>query len=325
MVEGEEAGGAEGEEAKNGVVPDDAQSFEAKLLKEAILRSSPQDERPAEVERVRWSKVKERLRPTQSALGYDWCFYKLKNFTSEAAAQRYMDSKPVPYVQRGKNKYVVDHHHTLAALELFCSSTSTDLYITMELIRQFDDSEKNSLTEEAFWGLMEGKGWAFLRDESYNRTVTSNLPTDFTLCSFRNDIFRSMGGFARVYEVLKRGKELDDMLFFEFRWGFFFWLHRNDTFSLWSDKRLLRGFQRCVQLVSSIDSEEYAGEARAGTLKVKDCIFLSQQVIEPAYQLLSFYLRNLALAYDNLKGKDKVVPGLHDLFGQDTLPGKVVR
>ena len=86
---------------------------------------------------------------------------------------------------------------------------------------------------------------------------------------------------------------------------------------------------------------------------MKDCIFLSQQVIEPAYQLLSFYLRNLALACaclcaplslppqqpppppqlrltraradDNLKGKDRIVPGLHDLFGQDSLPGRVVR
>jgi hypothetical protein len=42
-------------------------------------------------------------------------FYKLQQFTSEAAAQRYMDSKPVPYVQRGSKKYIVDHHHTLGA------------------------------------------------------------------------------------------------------------------------------------------------------------------------------------------------------------------
>jgi len=234
---------AEAEEAEEeDLVAAEALSFEAKLLKEAIARSqlSTQEEKAPEVERVRWSKVREKLRPTQSALGYDWCFYKLKNFTSEAAAQRYMDSKarpasrpaaptagadfpplaqPVPYVQRGKNKYVVDHHHTLAALELFCKSTETDLYVTMERIRQFDKSEQNSLTDEAFWGVMEGKGWAFLRDENYNRSSVTDLPLDFALSSFRNDIYRSMGGFARVYEVLKRGKELDDMLFFEFRWG----------------------------------------------------------------------------------------------------------
>jgi len=242
----------------------------------------------------------------------------------------------------GKNKYVVDHHHTLAALELFCNSTGADVVITMERIRSFDKNEQNSLTEEAFWGLMEGKGWAFLRDENYNRSAVGSIPKDFTLCSFRNDVYRSMGGFARVYDVLKRGKELEDLLFFEFRWGFFFWLHRNgarialfprprtnvfsaDTFSLWPDKRLLRGFQRCVALVSEIDAAEYAVDAKANTLKVKDCIYLSQQVIEPAYQLLAFYLRNLAVEYDNLKAKERVVPGLHELFGSSQLPGKVVR
>lgn len=265
--------------------------------------------------------------------------------------------QPVPYVQRGKNKYVVDHHHTLAALELFTRSTGCDITLTLERVRSFDappsgsdgSAPPSALTDDAFWGLMEGKGWAFLRDEQYNRSLIPNLPKDFTLSSFRNDVYRSMGGFARVYDVLKRGKELEDLLFFEFRWGFFFWLHRNDSFSLWPDKRLLRAFQRCVALVEAIDAQEYAADARANTLNVKDCIYLSQQVIEPAYQLLSFYLRNLAIecalrfcvldgkgcepatnvspvtADDNLKGKDRIVPGLQELFGSETLPGKVVR
>ena len=109
----------------------------------------------------------------------------------------------------------------------------------------------------------------------------------FELSAFRNDVYRSMGGFARVYDVLKRGKELDDRLFFEFRWGFFFWIHRNDSFGLWPDKRLLRGFQRCVQLVSEIDLQEYSADGNApklATANVNEICFLSQQVIEPAYQ-----------------------------------------
>ena len=77
-------------------MPSTEETFEARLLREAIQRASAVDEKPMEAERVKWSKVKERLRPTQAALGYDWCFYKLKNFTSEAAAQRYMDSKVRP-------------------------------------------------------------------------------------------------------------------------------------------------------------------------------------------------------------------------------------
>jgi hypothetical protein len=134
-------------------------------------------------------------------------FYKLQQFTSEAAAQRYMDSKPVPYVQRGSKKYIVDHHHTLAALEL----SGFDVDITLEQVRSFDKTEQ---TLEAFWGYLEGRGWAFLRDENYNRIPIIKLPKVFVLSAFRNDVYRSMGGFARVFDVLKRGKELDDRLFF---------------------------------------------------------------------------------------------------------------
>ena len=208
-------------------------SFEATVLREAAREMrernaaavterqprAPSSEWSAPMERARWSKVKKSLRPTQAALGYDWCFYKMQQFTSEAAAQRYMDSKPVPYVQRGSKKYIVDHHHTLAALEL----SGFDVEITLEQVRSFDKTEQ---TLEGFWGYMEGRGWAFLRDENYNRIPIAKLPKTFSLSAFRNDVYRSMGGFARVFDVLKRGKELDDRLFFEFRWGYFFWIHR---------------------------------------------------------------------------------------------------
>ena len=214
------------------------ESFEASVLREAVrelreLRErgasasegaarAPSSEWSAPTERARWSKVKKALRPTQAALGYDWCFYKMQQFTSEAAAQRYMDTKPVPYVQRGSKKYIVDHHHTLAALEL----SGFDVEITLEQVRSFDKTEQ---TLEGFWGYMEGRGWAFLRDENYNRIPIAKLPKTFNLSAFRNDVYRSMGGFARVFDVLKRGKELDDRLFFEFRWGYFFWIHRKGT------------------------------------------------------------------------------------------------
>ena len=38
------------------------------------------------------------------------------------------------------------------------------------------------------------------------------------LTAFRNDVFRSLGGFARLNGLLKRGKTLEDLLFFEFQW-----------------------------------------------------------------------------------------------------------
>lgn len=55
-----------------------------------------------------------------------------------------MAQKPVPYVQRGDRKYIVDHHHTLVALEL----SGYDPEITLEQVRSFD---KNEQSIEAFW------------------------------------------------------------------------------------------------------------------------------------------------------------------------------
>jgi hypothetical protein len=208
------------------------------------------------MERALWSKIKKSLRPTQAALGYDWCFYKMQQFTSEDAAQRYMDSKPVPYVQRGSKKYIVDHHHTLAALEL----SGFDVDITLEQVRSFDKTEQ---TLEGFWGYMEGRGWAFLRDENYNRIPIAKLPKNFALSAFRNDVYRSMGGFARVFDVLKRGKELDDRLFFEFRWGYFFWIHRKGATAVFYARQLR--FSSCAmssrRLVWAV-----AGQAAAARL-----------------------------------------------------------
>ncbi len=57
-----------------------------------------------------------------------------------------------------------------------------------------------------------------------------------------------------------------------------------------------------MQLVSEIDLQEYSADAPAAdaeklsSASVNEVIFLCQQVIEPAYQMLSFYLRHLAVA-----------------------------
>ena len=97
-----------------------------------------------------------------------------------------MDSKPVPYVQRGSKKYIVDHHHTLAALEL----SGFDVEITLEQVRSFDKTEQ---TLEGFWGYLEGRGWAFLRDENYNRIPIAKLPKardcmrDATACTCNSE------------------------------------------------------------------------------------------------------------------------------------------
>jgi hypothetical protein len=58
------------------------------------------------------------VRPTQTALGWDWVLFKMKNLATEEDAAAYLDRKPVPVVKRGDLYYAVDHHHTLAALQV---------------------------------------------------------------------------------------------------------------------------------------------------------------------------------------------------------------
>lgn len=55
-------------------------------------------------------------------------------------------------------------------------------------------------------------------------------------------------------------------------------------------------------------------------LDVRDCIYLSENVIEPVYQLMMFYLRALCLDYEKLADEEKaqMVPELSQLFGEDT-------
>ena len=135
-------------------------------------------------EKARWLDARAEFRPTQVALGWDWTFYKLSNFKDFESATAYMARKPIPYVKYRGLKYVVDHHHTLAALNL----AGWDIDVYMEEIFDYDDD----LTEERFWGIMEGKGWSFCVDQDYERLPPSAIPTSFELTAFRNDIFRSL-------------------------------------------------------------------------------------------------------------------------------------
>ena len=63
------------------------------------------------------------------------------------------------------------------------------------------------------------------------------------------------------------------------------------------------------------------------TDRVDSLIFLSKEIIEPAYRMLVFYLRHLCYAYGALEGKARDVPGLKEIFGSAhaQLPGKVLR
>ena len=267
---------------------------------------------------ARWFEIRDSVRPTQVALGWDWTFLKLANFKDFDTAQAYMSRKPVPYVSYRGKRYVVDHHHTLAALEL----SGWDVDVVMEEIFEYDAD----LTEERFWGIMEGKGWSFCWDAEYKRMEYSDIPKSFNLTAFRNDVYRSLGGFARRYKLLKRGKMLEDKLFFEFQWGYFFWLHRNDAYALWPSSQLQRGFDRLLKMIEQTDDSEYIGEGHLEAARdVQDMILLSEKVLQPLYEVLVEYIAPLAYAYQTIPAdEDRIVPGLKKRFGREQLPGSVI-
>jgi len=268
----------------------------------------------------KWSKVKDSLRPTQTALGYDWVLYKMKNLIDEDAAQSYLNRKPVPAVKRGDFYYVIDHHHTLAALE----ASGWDVKVTIVVVQ---DVPEDLAPLEFFWSFMEKRGMSFIRNPDFTHATVDQLPLTFNMRDYHNDIYRSMGGFARLNNVLKRPSNLQARLFFEFKWGYFFYLHRNDDLGLWHDKRLFRCWTRAKQLIEETDMQEYMlDDIHRTTLNgdISELVYLSENVIEPAYTLMMFYLRALCTEYNRCSMEEKVAMcgALSDLFGEmnQTLP-----
>jgi len=261
--------------------------------------------------RKRWSKLKEIIHPTQTALGWDWVLFKMKNLTTEEDAQKYLNRKPVPAVKRGEIYYIVDHHHTLCALE----ASGWDVKVTIVVIMEVPEDLS---TIDQFWVFMEHRGWSFVRNSDYTKGSFSQLPSGFDINGYHNDIYRSMGGFARVYNVLVRPKNLEARLFFEFKWGYFFYTHSEDAYGLWHDKRLFRSYERVRRLLEEVDMQEYVSENMT-SLSPAECTYLSDNVIEPAYRLVMFYLRALCMQYNKLSNEEKqdVVPDLALMFGEN--------
>ena len=81
-----------------------------------------------------WSEIKKNRETFANRVRLGLDVYKLANFSSETARE-YMAVKPVPVVKYRGYYYVVDHHHTLSALEL----AGWEVDVTLEEIYVFED------------------------------------------------------------------------------------------------------------------------------------------------------------------------------------------
>lgn len=78
--------------------------------------------------------------------------------------------------------------------------------------------------------------------------------------------------------------------------------------------------------MTAINSKEYKDRFGVASRRpsVKELRDVSAELIEPAYQLLAYYVKSLCLAYDAQPKEKRTVIGLNEIFNQTELPGKVV-
>ncbi|GMH93945.1 hypothetical protein TrST_g2598 [Triparma strigata] len=194
----------------------------------------------------KWKNLKPLVRQTQPDVGYAWVQRKLdKNFDKESDAQDEMGETTIPAVLGpGANFYIVDHHHTLVALD---KSGYDDTKVTVEILCDYREME-----EEAFWLTLEAENFVYPysrpagEDDSLPTKIDfKDLPADFSHKSFNDDHWRSLSSFVRktsnntcedvyhlddtcmrcfVRECDKSGKGIP---FFEFRWAYYM----NDAFN----------------------------------------------------------------------------------------------
>jgi len=164
--------------------------------------------------------VKE-LSPTQFATGRAEVLYKAgrmaKKFAnSQEKLHDYLLLRPVPVVKRGKQFYLVDHHHLVRALyEALNGSIGDQLAVYVRVM--FDGS---SLSEVHFWKAMFEHNYVYLFDgNGGGPKPPKTLPKHIRDIGF--DPYRSLAWLVRDHH----GYMKNDKPFSEFKWANFFRTH----------------------------------------------------------------------------------------------------
>ena len=157
-----------------------------------------------------WADLQALVSPTQSDVGYAWVARKVsKDFGSAKDAQSQMDDSPLPVIlgpteatSASVGLYIVDDHHTLAALDY---SGFDD--VTVSVVVQCD---WRALPEDVFWANMNHNYVYGLARNPGNLSALPqpladprvDLPSAFAFTAsggtaFGDDPFRSLAGFVR--------------------------------------------------------------------------------------------------------------------------------
>lgn len=152
----------------------------------------------------------ENLKPTQMCLGFKEVEHKVKLLKSmnEKRLKSYHIEKVTPVVI-GPNRrlWLIDHHHHARSL-MECGIKEIFVVVHADL---------HHYSEEEFFDHMNKQKWLNLWDAEENLQPYTSLPK--SLKEMQHDWFRSL-----AWGVREKGgfKKVDEIPFFEFRWGSFF-------------------------------------------------------------------------------------------------------
>jgi hypothetical protein len=148
----------------------------------------------------------EKLRPTQITVGFKEVDKKRRSWTKLRPKDRReaMRRELFPAV-KGPEKayYILDHHHTAAALVREKSEC-----VLVGVVKDL-----SQLKPKSFWIFMDHYSWVHPYDETGNRRTFDDIPTDFE--KLRDDPYRSLAGEVRD----AGGFAKSDAPYLEFLWA----------------------------------------------------------------------------------------------------------
>jgi hypothetical protein len=148
------------------------------------------------------------LRPTQMTVGMREVAEKRKRWREhkEKKKSEFLGSHLVPVILGPKERhYLIDHHHLARAL---LDEGQDEVAIAVV-------SNLHALDREAFWVVLDNRGWCHPYDENGVRRSFADIPT--TIDGLRDDPFRSLAGELRRLG----GYSKETVPFCEFLWADF--------------------------------------------------------------------------------------------------------
>jgi hypothetical protein len=166
------------------------------------------------------------LRPTQMTVGMHEVSEKRQRWREQTGKKKskFLGQHMIPVIWGPKGHYyVIDHHHLARALH---DEGQKHVWVSVE-------SDLRGLDREAFWVVLDHRGWCHPYDEEGRRRSVDEIPR--SVADLRDDPFRSLAGELRR----AGGFAKDTTVFSEFLWADFLrrrlkikWVKKDFDFAL---------------------------------------------------------------------------------------------